>query len=616
MMRWLFLSLVLFSACGCVGTSADVWHNIILPEQRTLAYRDPIELPGVPLPPSVAPATVSNPRPEASDWKLSLDEAIRIALDHSRVVRVLTGITAVSSGKTIYDPTVTNTTIDQEQARFDPVLSWNNQWSRTNTPTSQLDPFSPGQSIFTSNPTDAYLSTAGLSWLNTAGGKWGANWVENPARFPGGGPLNPFLFAGSGLALNPQTASHLELSYTQPLLQGAGFRVNTAPIVIARLNTEISFFQYKDSVQELVRGVSEAYWNLVQARLDMWARKKQVEFSEEAYKREQTRLEFKLGDSKDVAQAKVTYYQFNASLIAAKANVLVREGALRNILGLPPSDERTMVPTSVPKNQELKPDWDRLVRLAEERRPDIIELKLILEAEQQRLLQAENQVLPRLDGVALYRWNGLSGVMPNGDSTSTAGGKYADWTLGINFSVPLGLRQGRAQVRQERLLIDRDRANLHQGLHAAIHELTITVRNLDSAYMQYQAYKETRKAAEINLDVQNERFKANLSIYLTVLQAINDWGNAITSEAGALLSYNIALATLERQTGTILEEHGLVFHEERFRAAGPLGRSHPRQYPAAIVPGSTIDRHQGLDEPSENSFELRNPAPRKTKANP
>jgi hypothetical protein len=57
-----------------------------------------------------------------------------------------------------------------------------------------------------------------------------------------------------GLPLNPTKPANVALAYTQPLLQGAGFRVNTAPIVIARLNTAQSFFLYKDSVQEMVRG--------------------------------------------------------------------------------------------------------------------------------------------------------------------------------------------------------------------------------------------------------------------------------------------------------------------------------------------------------------------------
>ncbi len=606
MMRCLTIGLLLTTACGCGVGARDLVHSYILPEQRFIENRDTNLLPAVPIPDSLAPRTVSNLRPDLSDWQLSLDDAIRISLERSRVIRVLTGTAATSSGQTIYDVAITNTTIDQNQAVFDPVLKQTNEWGRTNVPTTVPDLSDPRRSKFTSNPVMDYLGTLGYTKNNALGGQSALTWTENPAHF--GGASNPLL-AGTGFPLNPQQTSNLALSYTQPLLQGAGFRVNMAPIVIARLNTEISFFQYKDGVQEMVRGVIEGYWNLVNARTDVWAKKIQVQLSEEAYLREAARQKAGLAAASDVAQARVSYSQFKAGLIAAEANMLAREAALRNIMGLPPTDDRFIIPVSAPTSQRLQPHWDRLVQLAEARRPDIIELKIIIEAEQQRLLQAENQALPKLDAVAAYQFNGLSGTMPNGDTLATGPGQFSNWTIGVNFSVPLGLRQGRALARQSRLLIEKDRANLVQGLHNAIHELSISVRDLDNAYEQYLAFKEVRAAAEINVKVQNEKSKVGQVIYLNVLQALNDWGNAITSEAAALLSYNIALASLEKRTGTILNTHGLVFHEERFRAAGPF--VHDRQYPAALPPVGSPQLYPSSGAPGENSFDLTSPVPMK-----
>ena len=454
----------------------------------------------------------------------------------------------------------------------------------------------------------------GLTKTNVLGGQWGFTWTDNPMRFSGSSLLSNPLNPGGGFPLNPETTSTVTLSYTQPLLQGAGYRVNTAPIVIARLNTEQSYFQFKDSVQEMVRSVIQAYWTLVQARTVAWAREIQVQQSREAWEREQARLKTGLGDLATVAQARVTYNQFRANQIAANADVLTYEGALRNLLGLPPNDDRCIVPVSAPTSRRLVPDWDALVHLAEQRRPDIVELKLVMEADRVRLLQAENQTLPQLNLVSSYQWNGLSGVMPNGEDISTKPGQYTSWSLGINFSVPLGLRQGRAKVRQQNLLIAHDRANVEQGVHAAVHELASTVRDLDGAYEQYLAYKETRVAADINVKVQSENFRAGRSIYLTVLQALNDWGNAVSSEAQQLLTYNVALAALERRTGTILETHGLLFNEERFRAAGPLLLPcFDRLYPMAEVPVGSPHHYPDSGEPAENSFDLRNPAPREAK---
>jgi outer membrane protein TolC len=623
MARRLLILLTLAAAGGCGGPATDLCRNFILPEQRTIDVRAPADLPPARIPPSVPPRTVSDPQPDAAPWELSLDDAMRIALENANVIRVLAGTAAVASGQTIYDAAITNTTIDQAQATFDPVAAWNSTFSRTNTPfgefitpnstaltgvngtTGSVVPGSPAstlQSIISSDPTDAYLSDFTLSKTNVLGGKWSLDWTENPMRIAAPGPF----------ALNPETPRSVTLSYTQPLLQGAGFQVNMAPVVIARLNTEQSFFQYKDSVQELVRGTADAYWSLVQARVAVWARKIQEQQAKEAYDRESARLKTGFSDVGTVSQTRVTYNQFRAQRIAAEADALTREGALRNLLGLPASDNRVIIPTSAPSSQRLPHDWNKLVSLAEQRRPDVIELKIIVEADQQRLIQAESQALPQLNATALYRWNGLSGELPDDTETSTHAGQYTDWQVGINFSVPLGLRNGRAQVRQQKLLIARDRANVEQQLHLAIHQLAATVRDLDSAYEQYLAYKETRVAADINLRVQNEKFRTGQTIYLNVLQALNDWGNAVLLEAQQLLLYNTALTNLERETGTILETHGLVFVEERFRAAGPLW-CHQQLYPASQPPRGDPKFAPGSGAPAEDSFDLRNPAQRERK---
>jgi outer membrane protein TolC len=174
----------------------------------------------------------------------------------------------------------------------------------------------------------------------------------------------------------------------------------------------------------------------------------------------------------------VTLNQFRASRIASRANVLTREGALRNILGLPASDGKTIVPVSMPASLRYKPEWNELIRFAEQMRPDLIELKLVLEADGQRKIQAENSTLPQLDATATYRWNGLSGRLPPfGEKISSDLTQFPDWTVGITFSVPLGLREGRARVREQDLIILPDKANLEQGLHAASGDLAVTVRD-------------------------------------------------------------------------------------------------------------------------------------------
>ena len=577
--------------------------SVVLPEERTITVRDPGQLWHAHIPDTPPPPTVSDPPPEDAVRQLSLDEAIRIALENSEVVRVLTGVSASSSGRTIYDTAMTQTVIDQQKGRFDPTIKADNSFNRSEFPGGP----DATETRIDGTRTDDYQLDAGVSKTTLRGGTAALGVRTNPSRFqPGVFPLNP------------ENRSSVDLSFTQPLLQGGGIGPNRAPIVLARIDTERSYFQFKGSIQELVRGVIEAYWSLVSARTDVWARRQQVEQGQEAFAQVDARQRHDLLDVGDVAQTRTALADFRAGLIAAEANLLNREAALRNILGWPPTEPERLVPVTPPGKDRLDFDWDEIVRLAEQHRPDLIELKLVIEADEQLLVQARNESLPSVDAVMLYRWNGLRGETPSGVRLSSGSDQFTDWTLGVNFSVPLGLRQGRAALRQQELVIARDRANLQQGLHSTLHVLAMTVRNLAQSYAQYEAYKETRAAARSNLELQTAEFRSGRTIFLNFLQAITAWGNAVSSEARALTSYNADLANLERQTGTILETHGVRFVEERFRSIGPLGRVHRgRCYPLSLRPTANEDRYPVTSEPAENSFELDRPVrPTKRRTDP
>jgi outer membrane protein TolC len=573
-------------------------YRVIYPEQRQIDYRDPPALPSIPLPPTSPPPTVSNP-PTGDTRYFPLDDAIRTALGNSGVIRVLAGVGAVSSGRTIYDTAIANTAIDQELGRFDPFVTVNNNWDHIDLPTAVFTDTTPpvdplAGSTIVGSPLNRYRLNAAVTKQNPLGGELqlGVNVTQD--RFP-----------GRVLPLNPETSSSTALSYTQPFLQGFGRPANLAPVVLARINTEISFFQLKGAVQNQVRGVIEAYWNLVAARTTVVARQVQVEQLDFTYRRLSAQARLGGGSAADAAQAQVSLAQFRAQLIAAQSDVLQREAALRNLLGLPPWDEAQLIPNSEPTLQRVRPDWHELVDLAAARRPDLIELKLILEADEQQRIIANNNALPQLNGVALYRWNGLEGELPDGNRLATAHGQFSDWTLGVNFSVPLGLRQSRAALRQRELILARDRANLEQGLHATSHLLATTLRSLDQTYEQYLAFQEARKAALINMARQQAEYDFGRAIFLNVLLAITDLGNVITSEAQALTQYNTLLAELELQTGTILETHGVRFYEERYGSIGPLGRlAQPVCYPEATPPTPNYDRYAAGEQAAENVFDL------------
>ena len=568
------------------------------PERRAIQVRDPADFLQLPVPDLPAPQTVSDPPIPQLEWRISLDEVIRMALENARVIRVLNGISANSSGATIYDPAISHTAIDQNTAQFNPSLRVSESFNRNESPSASFDPSDPTQAIITGTRGDSSRFNLGLTQPNVTGGSWDLGLNSNPSRFRPG-----------SLPLDPQSRSAIELSYTQPLLQGQGRAVNRVPIVIARLDTERSFFQFKDRIQEMVRGVISGYWSLVAARTSVWARQQQVDVAANFLEYVQARRRVGNNKRSDLASAISLVESLRSGLIASQADLLHREAALRNVLGLPPQDDRQFVPITALSTERTQVIWKPLLELAQQNRPDLIELKLILEADQQRLLLNKNRALPRVDGMALYRWNGLSGEMPNGSDLFSGTSQFTDWTLSVNFSVPLGLRRERAQIRQTELLLLRDRENLEQGIHAMSHSLAISVRNLSQLYEQYQISRRLRQAAaDILEQVEAESRLGIVLPYLQLRQAITDWGNAIANEAQSLAQYHTELATLERLTGTILETHGIRFVEERFQQAGPLSCYFGQAaYPSALRPSPNTDRYPVGDQPAELQFDLKDP---------
>lgn len=576
------------------STEAQQASRFTLPERTTFRARNPAELRSARIPDVSAPRTIFSNAVEAEEF-LSLDEAIRLAIENAEVVRVISGVAASTSGRTIYDVAISNTGIDESASVFDPTFDITSTMGKSDQPGAILDPLIAGQSLIVGSSADSVNTVIGFSKRDFNGAQLGLN-INTVGSFfePGLAPLEP------------EIRSSVEMTLRQPLMRGYGRSVNLVPYVLARNETERSYFQFKGTVQELVRSVIDAYWSLVAARISVWATEQQIEQLEFALDRATARQEEGFDQVSVAAQARSALANFRAALISAKSDLLLRETALRNVFFQRLSNNVKYVPSSVPVQEKVEFNWEELLVLAEQYRPDIIELKLVLEADEQQLFQASNQARPQFDAIANYRWDGLQGTMPNGGNLVSGPGQFEGFNLGVNFSVPIGLRQSRAALRRQELVLQRDRVNLDQAMHQMVHQLAINYRNVDQFYAQIVAFKEAKEASRLNLENQLEDYRSGRSEFINVLQAISDWGNAVSQEAQSIAQYNIELANIEFQSGTILETHGIVFYEERFQSLGPMGRlGAPRCYPAKIFPNGGPERYPDSGKRSDEAFELK-----------
>ncbi|MGV2340663.1 MAG UNVERIFIED_CONTAM: hypothetical protein LVR18_43985 [Planctomycetaceae bacterium] len=162
------------------------------------------------------------------------------------------------------------------------------------------------------------------------------------------------------------------------------------------------------------------------------------------------------------------------------------------------------------------------------------------------------------------------------------------------------------ECANQELLIARDRANLKQTLHQIEHDLANVLRSIEQNLQQYEAFREARQASAFNVRDQRANIQAQRDTLLSELLAITDWANAVSAEAQALTAYNTDLASLEQQSGTILETHGIRFVEERYGSIGPHGwcLDETQNYPLGLKSGENAARYEAGKQASEEAFEL------------
>jgi outer membrane protein TolC len=581
------LSIVVFS--GLLLRTGEVYAQWIPADEQRIRWTSAEKRSLVRRPPGIRPETVATEEPPADQQFLPLNEAIRLALQNSEVIRVLTGNGAVSSGTTVYDTAIAVGDIDIAKAQFDPVLQANSAYRHSEFPFLNQ----AGNDL---TGTAASVNDAGVTLLDR-------NQTGGQAALSTGNTFEPT----DGEGFTTRNRPRIELSYSQPLLAGAGLRANRTAIVIARLRLEQSFFRYKSSMQNLVFGVISAYWQLVRARTELWAREQQVERLEVSLQSQKVRAEVGMERGASTAQAQASLSIARATLVSARAAVLQAEAALRNIIGLPPEDERRLVPSTPPTMQRINFDWDDIVSTAQSLDPELVELNLVLRADQERLVQRRNVARPSLSADAVYGWNGLSGKLVGGGRIRDPGlGDNTNWSLGISFSVPLSLRESRAAVRSQELILARDRAAIQQQLHRLEHDLATVLRSIEQNLAQYDAFHAAREAAWINVELQRAERTSGRSILLNELLAITDWANTVASEAQALTAYNTELARLELSTATILDTHGVRFSEEQFGAVGPHGilTEDVQSYPRSLRAETETTRYPDSQQPAEDAFGL------------
>lgn len=568
---------------------------------------------GMALPRVAKPRTTNDP--EAHElWQLTLQDAIRIGLENSEVVRVISlgaqGIpvggfeptplnTGASSGissslgagtlQTVYDPAIQETQIATALSAFDTNFVTSLLWGHSVAPFNNsisAGSFVAGSKFPIIFNSDTATFQAGLQKRTATGALLGV--TQNTA----------YQYSNSPINVTPSAyTTNLQLTLTQPLLGSAplaggqagppvGLEANRAPIVIARLSADAAVWRFKAEVMAEVRSIEQQYWSLAQQHVQLWSSEKAVELAREILKREQAELAVGRGTIADVAEAEQRLEQFNLDLVTKTSDVITTERQLRNILGLPPADSRRIVPVTAPTEARMQPDWEASLAQMVTFQPDIVQQQLQTRIAELQLLVARNQLLPQLNLNALYQLNGLGRDLDQSLAVMTGAGMKAidprisnlqraaglnsppgifrdfnQWQIGFTFQMPIGMRAPLANVRASQYVLLRQRAFLQQIVHQTTHSLARFFLEVDANYKQFKTASRLRAAAAQRLEAQRAFYEEGRIPIDRYLDAVSQYASAVANEAQFKTTYNISIVALEEAKGTLLAYDNIAVAE-------------------------------------------------------
>ena len=290
-----------------------------------------------------------------------------------------------------------------------------------------------------------------------------------------------------------------------------------------------------------VRSVEQTYWTLSQQYVQLWAADKAVELAREIVNREQAELVVGKGTVADVAEAQQRLERFNLDVVTRTSDVITAERQLRHILGLPPADNRRIVPVSAPVETKLEPDWDLCLAAMLEKQPDIVRARVNV--------------------------NRSGGTDPAARVAQTFLPDLADQAAP---TLPPGPSNGMPAVPES--------ASLEQVIRQAAHSLARFFLELDANYKQYQKAKQLRAAAAGRLEAQRAYYEEGRITIDRYLDAVSQYAVAVAREAQWKSGYNISIVALEEAKGTLLEHEKIAVAEPgRIPSSAPIGKPSPSE---------------------------------------
>lgn len=390
--------------------------------------------------------------------------------------------------------------------------------------------------------------------------------------------------------INPVTSGNMNLQFTQPLLRGFGYALNSRNIRIAKNNLKVSDLVFRQQVIATVAAVVNLYTDLVSFTEDVKVRRQALSLAEKLYNDNRKQVEIGTLAPIEIVRAEAEVARSQEELTTAETQLLQQETILKNYISRtgvmsPSIADARVVPVdrpTMPDVEQIRPVQD-LVSAAVENRPELMQTRIQLENANISLQGSKNALLPALDLVASAQNNGLAGAtntlpLPIGSEFTRQANpaflgnlgsvwsqilsrNYPDYSVGFQLTVPIRNRAAKADLIRDQLSLRQAELRQRQELNNIRVDVQNAVIGLQQSRARFQAAQKSRVLQEQTLDAEQKKYGLGASTIFFVIQAQRDLSQAQAAEVAALSTYNRARVALGRATGDILQAYDISIDE-------------------------------------------------------
>jgi outer membrane protein TolC len=354
------------------------------------------------------------------------------------------------------------------------------------------------------------------------------NWQSNYSK------IYPFASSSSRLTGgNTYDLYTTNLNLSQILLD---FGKRSSQVEIASLNTNASQ-QDLDNVQsQIVLGVKQTYYALLQALKNRDVALETVQSFQQHLDQAKGFFEVGVKPKFDVTKAEVDLSNAKLALIRTENTARIARVNLNNAIGVPAAPEFNLENNLLYEKYEIK--FEEALKQAYDNRPDLRSLILKEAAANQSIELAKTGNYPYVTGNASWGYDGTQFPLDDG------------WNVGAFLNIPIfsGFLV-KNQIAEAKANLDVAKSNEELLRQQVRLEVEQAYSNMIEAAERIVTAQLTIRQAEDNLELANGRYATGVGNPIEVTDALVAVSAAKISYISALTDYKTAQASLEKAMG-------------------------------------------------------------------